>query len=74
VLRFFAYSDSYKKFEHDVANFLDDYNRLLAAAIAVGDGPARALEVLTGKTSTIGVKFFRSRPSPRQRGVIKNAV
>lgn len=27
VLRFFAYSDSYKKFQHDVTNFLDDYIR-----------------------------------------------
>lgn len=27
VLRFFAYSDSYKRFQHDVANFLDEYVR-----------------------------------------------
>lgn len=27
VLRFFAYSDSYKKFQHDVAKFLDAYIR-----------------------------------------------
>lgn len=27
VLRFFAYSDSYKNFQHDVTNFLDDYIR-----------------------------------------------
>jgi Protein of unknown function DUF262 len=27
VLRFFAYSDSYKKFQHDVTSFLDNYIR-----------------------------------------------
>ncbi len=28
VLRFFAYSERYKKFQHDVRNFLDEYIRL----------------------------------------------
>lgn len=27
VLRFFAYSDNYRKFQHDVTNFLDEYIR-----------------------------------------------
>jgi glucokinase len=35
---------------------------------------AMPLEGLTRKTCTIWVKFLGSRPSPRQRGVIKNVA
>jgi hypothetical protein len=70
VLRFFAYSDSYKKFQHDVANFLDDYIRQHRDEFDAAEMAERFTRMIkfVGKHFPFGfAKAENSKTTPRVR-------
>ena len=70
VLRFFAYSDTYKKFRHDVTIFLDDYIRQHRGKFDAAEMTERFTRMIkfVGKHFPYGfAKAVNSKTTPRVR-------
>lgn len=63
ALRFFAFSDCYKEFKHDVAPFLDDYVKRQKRTFDKDALSSRFLKMCTFVEAHFGPSYFARRPN-----------